>query len=225
MQKITQFSLFLLASILVHSVFGQETNPDPARFAQEIQAFSQWDKKNATPQKPVVFVGSSSIRFWNTGERFPDLPVINRGFGGSHISDVIAYIDETVLRYKPKVVIFYAGDNDIYDGKSNAQVLEDYTQFVDLVHASNPAAVIVFIPIKPSLARWALWPQMNAANALVHQYSKKSSLLQYVDLASIVLGTDGHPRPEFFVEDGLHLNSTGYDAWSSALKIFLETPK
>lgn len=216
-----RFATMLLSIVYGSSILAQVIDPDPNRFAQEIQSFTQWDNKNATPQNPVVFIGSSSIRFWNTGERFPEMPVVNRGFGGSHISDVIFFIDETVLRYKPKMVIFYAGDNDINDGKNNDQVVEDYAQFVNLVHASNSDTMIVYIPIKPSLARWALWPQMNAANKRIRQYSKKSDHLLYVDLASIVLGKDGLPRPKYFVTDGLHLSSAGYDVWTKKLNSFL----
>ena len=120
------------------------------------------------PQDPIVFVGSSSIRKWPTAEYFPDLPIINRGFGGSHISDVNYYVYETVLKYKPKIIVFYAGDNDIAGGKSPEQVLNDYKRFIGLIHSNLSNTQVIFIPIKPSLRRWTLWPEMRKTNKLIH---------------------------------------------------------
>jgi len=202
---------------------GQAEDPDPHRFDEQIQAFASWDAKNAFPEKPVVFVGSSSIRFWKTGQSFPGVPVVNRGFGGAHISDVNTFISETVLRYRPRMIVFYAGDNDIAAGKDNDQVIEDYLEFLDLVMASDASVDVVYIPIKPSLARWTMWPQMAAANKRILDYSKNYNNLHYVDLASPVLGDDAEPRQEYFIEDGLHLNPSGYDAWTEILSEFFES--
>ena len=97
---------------------GPPADPDPNRFAAEIKAFAEWDSRNAVPADPVLFVGSSSIRLWRTHESFPDLPVVNRGFGGSQVSDLLHFADRVVFPYKPSVIVFYAGDNDLAAGKS-----------------------------------------------------------------------------------------------------------
>ncbi len=191
-----------------------QNDPDPGRFAEEIVAFEQWDLKNTIPERPVLFTGSSSIRLWQTGVYFPDLPVVNRGFGGSHISDVNFYLERAVVKYAPRAIVFYAGDNDIAGGKTPERVLEDYKVFVARIHAHRPEADIFFIPIKPSLARWALWPQMLRANVMIAEFSATSPRLHYIDVATPMLGVDGTPRPEFFLEDGLHLNRDGYDLWA-----------
>ena len=197
-------------------------DPDPGRFAAEIEAFERWDSKNAIPAEPVLFVGSSSIRMWPTAERFPDLPVVNRGFGGSHISDVNALLNQVVLRYAPRAVVFYAGDNDIASGKSPARVRDDYVAFVEAVHARFPEADIIYLPIKPSLARWDRWPEMKEANALVRTYSDSDPDLHYADLATPMLGEDGRPRPGLFIEDGLHLSPEGYTVWTTHLRPVLD---
>ncbi len=197
--------------------------PTAPGFAAEIEAFAAWDAKNATPRDPIVFAGSSSIRFWNTAERFPGMPIINRGFGGSQLADVNRYVKETVLRYQPRIVVLYAGDNDINAGKTNDQVLADYETFVRSVHASDSTIDIIFIPIKPSLQRWALWPRMSELNTRVLTHTKAHAHQHYVDLATPMLGADGKPRPELFVEDGLHMTSAGYDGWSAGLKVMLDS--
>ncbi len=207
----------MLAPVTLHA----QADPDPARFADEISAFEQWDLKNAVPRQPVLFVGSSTIRYWPTAESFPDVSVVNRGFGGAHISDVHHFVERIVLKYAPIAVVFYAGDNDVAAQKSPEQVFEDYRAFVRLVHEALPVTPILFLPIKPSLSRWALWPRMKQANNLIRDYSDEHSLLFYVDTATPMLGHDGNPRPALFVEDGLHLSETGYELWTRIVAPYL----
>jgi lysophospholipase L1-like esterase len=194
--------------------WAQVADPDPNRFTQDIQRFQQWDRQNAFPADGVLFAGSSSIVRWQTVERFPGLPVINRGFGGSHISDVNTFIDQTALRYDPALIVFYAGNNDIQSGKTPGQVLEDYQQFVRTVHAADPTTSILFISIHPSPARWARWPEMEETNRLVEEFSRSGATLHYVDISRPMLGADGQPIRRLYVEDGLHLTEAGYDVWT-----------
>jgi len=201
---------------------GQPADPDPNRFGRDIESFAAWDSKNAVPADPILFVGSSSIRMWKTRESFPDLPVINRGFGGSHISDVIHFLDRIVLPYAPKLIVFYAGDNDVAGGKKVARVFRDYRRFVHRVHNEFPDASIIFISIKPSGSRWSLWPEMKTANDLIEGFSGKDRRLFFADLATPLLDADGKPDDSLFRCDRLHLNDEGYKAWSKALRAVIE---
>ena len=189
-------------------------DPDPARFEAEIKGFDELDRKNTTPKGAVLFVGSSSIKRWPTAEGLPGLTVINRGFGGSYIADVNHYFDQTVRKYAPSVIVFYAGDNDLGSGKSPDRVFADYQAFVEKVHGAKPDTEIFFIAIKPSLARWKLWQTMKAFNERVRAFSSSRPRLHFVDVAPPMLGTDGQPRPELFVEDGLHMTPAGYEIWN-----------
>ena len=208
-----------LALLGVLSAAGADrpADPDPNRFAQEIKAFGEWDSKNAIPSEPILFVGSSSIRMWRTHECFPDLPVVNRGFGGSHISDVIHFVDQVVLPYKARLIVFYAGDNDIAAGKSAQRVLDDYRKFVGLVQARQPAARIMFVSIKPSRSRWSLWPEMRKANDLIMDFCGTDNRLIFAYLATPLLEPDGAPASDLFLKDQLHLNASGYAVWTKAL--------
>ncbi len=210
-------TLIMCAASVCHVRADQVADPDPNRFADEIRTFAEWDSKNAVPAEPVLFVGSSSIRLWRTRECFPDLPVINRGFGGSHISDVVSFADRIVLPYQPKVIVFYAGDNDIAGGKSARRVLDDYHRFVALVQARLPAAHIIFISIKPSESRWTLWPEMQRANESIRTFCAADRRLFFADLAAPLLNPEGKPKSELFLSDKLHLNANGYEVWSKAL--------
>ncbi len=193
-------------------------DPDPLRFQTQIDAFSNSDKKERPPGHPLLFVGSSSIRRWPTSTSFPDCDSLNRGFGGAHISDVQYFYDQTVLRYRPKAIVFYAGDNDVAFGKGADQVFEDFRSFVESVRRDLQGTPIYFIAIKPSGSRWELWDTMQKANALVHTWAGSQPDLHYIDVATPMIGIDGAPREELFVDDRLHLNDQGYDLWDSIVR-------
>jgi lysophospholipase L1-like esterase len=205
-----------VAPVLPHSP-AVKRDPDPARFAADIAAFEARDRQNSAPKHAILFVGSSSIRMWQTAEAFPELSVINRGFGGSHASDVNHFIPQIVLKYAPRTIVFYAGDNDLADGKSPQQVAGDYEKFVALVREKLPETEFIYLPVKPSLARWKLWPKAQETNALVKQFSAEHGYVKYLDTATPMLGSDGKPRPEIFLDDGLHMNDVGYQIWNEVI--------
>ena len=192
---------------------------DPAtRWEKTIQTFEDWDRKNTFPANPILFVGSSSIRMWPTRECFEDWAVVNRGFGGSQVSDVNYYIKRIVLRYEPKVIVLYAGDNDIAAGENAGQVFDDYRQFTKRVHQKLPNTRIIFVGIKPSGSRWSLWPEMNKANTMIEEFSEKDRRLFYFDSATPLLDSEGRPNLDLFLKDRLHLNAKGYEIWTKHLR-------
>lgn len=214
---VTGFAMLLVCSAANSADEPLVANPDPTRFEKEINAFEAWDRKNSVGRDAVLFVGSSTIAIWPSAIDFPDLPVINRGFGGSHYSDVRHYCERIVLPYKPRVIVTYAGDNDIAGGKSAQQVFDDFRDFVRLVHDRLPKTKIIFISIKPSPTRWRFWQTMREANSLVERLATKDARLAYVDTAGQMLTADGQPRVELFLNDGLHLNIAGYQLWRQTL--------
>ncbi|MDT8300566.1 MAG: alpha/beta hydrolase fold domain-containing protein [Sedimentisphaerales bacterium] len=217
------FILLVISIVILSESCGVSSDSKTAKaendkWEKTIQSFEDWDSKNSFPLDGILFVGSSSIRLWPTRERFPEFPVINRGFGGSHISNVNYFAHRIVLPYKPRMIVFYAGDNDISGGKTPQRVFGDYRKFVNLVHKELPATRIIFVDIKPSLSRWSLWPLMNEANSMIKKFSDKDERLFVFDSATPLLGSDGKPDEQFFLKDNLHLNSKGYDAWTRAIK-------
>jgi len=218
--------VLLLLFVQMHGWgFAQATveDPDPQRFSQEIQQFIEWDAKNSFPEDAILFVGSSSIRFWETHQAFPDYPVINRGFGGSHISDIQYYYDQVIGKYTPSVIVFYASDNDIAAGKSVAQVLEDYKEITDHILQDFPQVKFVYLPVKPSSSRWNYWPHMEEANSRIQVYNSDKDRLYYVDLATPLLNSDKQPKDKLFRDDLLHLNKSGYTVWNKILRPKLRT--
>ena len=192
------------------------------RWSGEIATFAADDAAKPFAKGGIVFVGSSSIRLWNTAEAFPGLPILNRGFGGTQIADSIRHVDRLVLRHAPRTVVFYAGDNDIAAGRSAQQVLDDFRTFVGKVHGALPRTRIAFVAVKPSLARWAKVDIVREANRLVRAFCDADDRLGFVDVDGPMIGWDGKPRPDLFVEDGLHLSSKGYALWNVLVTPFLE---
>ena len=197
--------LILLFGCVVSLAENKPAENPAERWEKTIRQFEQWDSKNTFPSDAVLFVGSSSILMWPTAECFGEFAVINRGFGGSQISEVNYFTGRIVLCYKPKVIVFYAGDNDVAAGKSARRVFDDYQKFVKLVHEKLPETRIIYVGIKPSGSRWSLWPVMNEANMMIKDFSGKNGRLYYFDSASPLLDTCGKPNPAFFLKDRLHL--------------------
>lgn len=218
-------SFLLIGASMTSRSHALDPSPsDPSAWKDELQAFAKHDAEKAPPENAVLFVGSSSIRLWDLAKSFPDLVAINRGFGGSQICDSTLRADELVLKYKPRMIVFYAGDNDINSGKSAEQVHVDYTAFVAKVRKSLLKTPIVFISIKPSIARWDQRETQREANRLIASECEKDETLQYVDVWPAMLGDDGEPRKEIFVEDGLHMNETGYKLWADLLRPIVAGP-
>ena len=199
-------------------------NKKPNRWEKNIKRFEASDKSNPPPRGKVLFLGSSSIVRWDTAGLFPGHTTINRGFGGSQISDSLEFADRILLPYQPRTVVFYAGDNDIAAGESSKQVVDDYKALVAATHASRPKTKFVFVAIKPSSRRWNLWGEMKRANEAIAAFSKSDPRLEYLDIAGAMLGADGKPKKELLAKDGLHLSAEGYKLWTSLTLPLLGKP-
>ncbi|MBX2813243.1 MAG: hypothetical protein KTR25_15620 [Myxococcales bacterium] len=188
------------------------------RWHSTIAEFKDEDKQTPPPQSPVVFVGSSTIRYWTTlAEDMASLVTIRRGFGGAHLDDVVHYAQDIILDYHPKAVVVYAGDNDIHAGKTPERVYRDWRRLVQRVRVGGLDIPIFFISIKPSPQRWAEWTTSQMANKLVRDSCRRDDKLIYIDVASRML-TEKPPPKKWFAPDGLHLSSNGYALWVDTVK-------
>ncbi|MBI1372090.1 MAG: hypothetical protein GC159_04935 [Phycisphaera sp.] len=195
---------------------------DPGKWKGTIDKWVEADAKNPPKQNHVLFVGSSSIRMWDTDKYFPELKPINRGFGGSQFEDVLAYMDQIVLPYKPRVIVVYEGDNDIGGGKTPQRVLDDWKKFVGIVHDKLPKTHVIFIAIKPSIKRWNLVEKIREANKMIAEDIAKDPLSAYADIDAPMIGDDGKPRKELFKSDGLHMVHEGYVIWTNLVQKLID---
>ncbi len=194
--------------------------PSPQSWQADIDRLVADDSVHPPPQHGVLFVGSSSIRFWTPTlqQDFPGIPVVDRGFGGSAIADSTYYAGRIIIPYHPRVIVMYAGDNDIAEGCTPHEVVAEFEAFVARVRRTLPDVAIVYVSIKPSIARWSLWPRMHAANERIARWARAARRVTFVDVAPAMLGANGKPRAALFRADGLHMTPAGYAIWGEALQ-------
>jgi lysophospholipase L1-like esterase len=215
-------SLIGLFVFVTRAAWSAEPGHDFAKWEKEIAAYEAHDHTNPPAKGGLLFTGASTIRKWTTlAEDFPKHHVINRGVGGSQIVDITHFADRIVFPYQPRMIFFRSGGNDLHAGKSVQQVFADYQEFVATVHAKLPETDILFIAQNPTNARWEQHEKEKELNTLVAEFSKKNPHLKYIEDYEMVLGPDGKPRPELFVEDKLHFNAAGYKLFADCIRPFL----
>lgn len=194
-----------------------------ADWEQDMQRFAALDAASPPPRHGVLFVGSSSIRLWETlAVDFPGVPVINRGFGGSELRDSTFYADRIVVPYAPRQIVVYAGENDLQAGRTPQQVAQDFRAFVQRARRDLPKARIAYISNKPSPSRVRLLEAQRQANALIKAEAGRLHV-DYIDVFTSMLGANGQPREELFVEDRLHMNRAGYELWREKIAPYLSS--
>ena len=195
----------------------------PERWEADIAAFEAKDRANPPSKGVVVFTGSSTIRLWKTlSEDLPSIAALNRGFGGSQMSDLVHYVDRLLIPCNPSAVVVRSGGNDLHSGKSVEQVLADFKALAERVHFALPKAELVYIALSPSVSRWSEDEETRRLNQAVREYARGFDWMKYIDAYDVSLGADGRPRPELFTKDMLHFNAEGYTLFGARVRAFFE---
>lgn len=214
--------LLLLAGALGAYKLWSERQVLP--WEHSIRMFEESDRLHPPNPGTIVFTGSSSIALWSSlGADMKPLVVLNRGFGGSQVSDVNQYAGRIVIPYRPRAVVLYAGDNDLAPpaSKSPETVAQDFQRFDNLIHSQIPDTWIYFVSIKPSPSRWTIWPSMKRANQLIADYARTHDRVEFIDVSTAMLTESGKLRRELYLPDDLHLNAQGYALWTSIIRPIL----
>ena len=194
-----------------------------AQWEPDIRAFEDADRRTPPRRDGVLLVGSSSMRLWKSAQDdFPHVPVLNRGFGGSQVREVTAFADRIVTPYRPRVILFYCGSNDVFSGRTVSEVVADTRAFIATVHASLPATRVIYVSTAPNPARWHLKDAWIDLNRRMEAFAATDPRVTFVDVWSAMLDPSGQPRPELFVEDRLHMNERGYAIWARVLRPVVE---
>ncbi len=218
------FCLLLIAALalgLQSTARAAETPvfPKPQRFEKSMLAFDEQDRQSPPPSGAIVCTGSSSMLRWHGDivEDLAPLTVLPRAFGGSTINDLLHFADRAVIRYNPRAVVVYEGDNDVWNKIPAEQILDTFRAFVRRVHNELPEVRFYIMSIKPSIRRWELWPAMEETNALLEAWCAEHDFLTYVDVAGPMLAYEGI-LTRLFVADKLHMSRAGYDIWRDTLR-------
>jgi lysophospholipase L1-like esterase len=203
----------------IHSSQAQTTTPIP--FQDEIEVFLKKDSIAMPAANSILFVGSSSFNYWkDISNYFPGYPIINRGFGGSSLTDVIYFNKETILKYKPKQIYIYCGENDIAasDTITPQIVFERFKTLYTIIRTNLGNKIpVMYVSIKPSVARWTMEEKFVASNTLIHNFINKQKHTQFLDVHSAMLDTNGEVFKDIFISDKLHMNARGYAIWQKII--------
>lgn len=212
---------FFIALFFLSSIASAQNTKTPNPFQPEIDAFAKADKINMPDEGKILFAGSSSFRLWkDVNDYFPGKSILNRGFGGATLLDLIQYSKETIIQYKPKQIFIYCGENDIADNDTvkPKDVLDRFKKLYSILRTQLPATTpIVFLSLKPSIARWSMHERMAASNDLIKNFISTQKNIQFLDVYSKMLDTDGTPFKDIFIEDKLHMNANGYKIWQKLI--------
>lgn len=207
MRKLVPFLLILI------SLSAQSA--DPLRFETKV---IEYEKQNP-PAGALVITGSSTIEIWTTmAADLSPLVTVNRGMAGAQVPDIAYWLDRLVLAEKPKSVALYVGDNDVNAGAAVQTIVNGLKDLTVRIHASYPQAMVYLLGIKPSIARWSQWPKSTEVNNLLKAFAGTDPRYRYIDTSAKLLGSDGKPIASMYNADGLHLNSSGYKAWTAMVK-------
>ncbi|HRP58336.1 GDSL-type esterase/lipase family protein [Agriterribacter sp.] len=220
MKIITRIITVLLIVFAATTTYAQQPP-----FYNDIQQFKKLDSAYFPPKKAVLFIGSSSFTFWkDVQEYFPGHTIINRGFGGSSLPDLIRYADDIVFAYDPKQVVIYCGENDLAasDTVSAATVAQRFITLFTMIRNKYPKIPVLYVSMKPSPSREHLMHKMDAGNWAIKEFLKKQKRTVFVDAYHLMLDAYGEPRKELFIEDMLHMNKNGYAIWQKAIGPYLK---
>lgn len=196
---------------------------DPNRFKEQVDQLVGKEYNFNTDKKLVVFTGSSSIRMWkDVQDYFPKYDVINNGFGGSQFSDLIYYYDEMILNQKPEILFIYEGDNDISDNKKPSKVLKEAKRLTKRIQSDLPETHVIFISPKPSIARVHLKNKYITFNVKLERFCNRKKNVDFANVWTPMLDKQGNVFKDIFLDDGLHMNKTGYDIWGNVIGEFLK---
>ncbi len=215
--------LLLSAGLLLSAALRAQDSPAAAeKWARDMAAFAEADRVSPPEPGGVLFIGSSSIRLWSTlAEDFPGVRTVNRGFGGSEIADSVRHFDRLVRPHRPRLVVFYAGSNDIHSGRTAEATAADFRGFCARLHGALPETRVIYCSIVLVPARWEKRAEYALANTLIAAFCAADPRRQFLDLNTTMLTPEGAARPELFLADRLHLSLAGYAIWRQMLAPYL----
>lgn len=216
MKKIVLLQLFTIFAFFTS--FSQQYNNVWVDEIKELDSINEGYTKGG-----ILFTGSSSIKFWESPSKdFENSKIIKTGFGGSQIIDLIENFDEVIYKYEPKKIIIYSGDNDIESGKSAEIVFGDFCTLYGMIKVKLPETEVYYISIKPSKNRWSKVIEMRKANTMINEFLNSRSNGHFIDIFSPMIGLNGEPEDDWFIEDCLHMTKEGYELWTKIIGPYIK---
>jgi len=223
MTKSVKYEITVIITMML-MLYNSITSAQAPAFYDDIQTFKKQDSSSFPTKQAILFIGSSSFTKWtDVQDYFPTYKIINRGFGGSELTDIIRYANEVIIPYQPKQVVIYCGENDLAssDTVTAQMVLNRFKKLFTIIRKNNPSVSVAFVSLKPSPSRRHLWPKMIQANQLIKNYLSTKKKTAFIDVYNKMFNRDGTVMQDIFIEDNLHMNAKGYAIWQKAIEPYL----
>ena len=225
-KRILGIGAILLLAVVAYLFFDvsqsleKARSEDPLVWASDIETFAE---RGVGEPESLLFVGSSSIRFWGElAEDMAPVPVINRGFGGSKIGDVVHYADTLFQADSPRAIVIFVGTNDMtpQQTKSVGTMTAGFSAMMSALRKQHSDVPVYYIAITPSPLRWAIWDEAVAVNEAIQMIISQMPNTHYIDTGEALM-SEGEPNPDNYVLDRLHLSTKGYDIWAEIIRSWL----
>lgn len=208
----------LLLHLTILYLINGYTQEQDIPYKKDVEVIKHYDNMYPQPTHPILFVGSSSIRLWKDfTQKFGRYGAINRGIGGAVVNDIIRFTDDLIIRYQPRKIVLYVGENDLPNATTTPDsVLNRTIRLYNQIRAKLPDVPIIYVCAKPSPSRDQFRTKAMEANRLIMNFFKTQSNVVYLDIYTPMLNK-GKSRPELFLDDMLHMNEKGYAIWEKKL--------
>ena len=191
------------------------------RWSKAIDDFDVQNESEPDPQDAILFIGSSSIRRWETmATDMTPYRTIRRGYGGAKFTDMGVFADRIVTPHQYRGLVMFVGNGVTGTPEDHTpdQIEELARYIVDVSQKHQTDAPVFLIEITPCEKRFDAWPKIRQVNARLREIALSTPNTYFIPTASHYLKTDGTPRAELFVSDRLHLSERGYELWSSLIR-------
>lgn len=186
---------------------------------QKVIRFMQTQDNHIAFAKPVdlVMYGDSITEWGPWHDGIQGVTLANRGLSGD-TTDGMKYRIESTTACQPKLICMMAGINDLSQGYSVDEIMENYSQMLNYWHERD-----IEVWVQSTLF---VGQRLNELNPLVAQLNQELIKLcnntgaDYIDLNAVIC-------PHGFLPltcsaDDLHLNSYAYGKWLSLLTPMLD---
>jgi len=230
MKQLRLSALVVLLAIVVHSFLLQHARAQDStssrqqvRFADQIDAFLKEDTLTPPPKNAILFIGSSIFRQWtHLKEQMAPLPVFNRAFGGSRTAEVLYQMDKIVLPYKPRIIVYYCGSNDVNAGATALEIFLHFKEFCDKVAEKLPQTQVFYVSINRAPQKMTKWNVVDSANTLVKNYCASAKQRGFIDVNPVLFDEEGKPRLDLYRDDKLHFKDPAYEEFTKIIKPVLQ---
>lgn len=191
-----------------------------------------WDQKTSLfellpiTENDIVFFGNSITDGGEFAELFEMPNIKNRGIR----SDVITGLEKRLSQVTsghPKKIFLLIGINDVSHGLSIDKLAERYSRLVKKIKEQSPETQLYVQSVMPINNDFKRYKGLFGKEKTILEFNKRIREIaekegaEYIDLWPILSDSAGKLKKSY-TNDGLHLNGTGYRAWTNGIESYVK---